>query len=91
MNKSDKRILVVDDDDSILESIKSILETEGYTVLTASTNISLQRKFKQENPDLVILDILLSGTDGREIAYFLQNDNRGKNATNYYDVSLTIC
>jgi len=65
------RILVVDDDQAILDATKLLLEYEGYEVLTASDGDTV-RKIETDLPDLILLDIWLSGTDGAEIARFLK-------------------
>lgn len=73
-----KKILVVDDDPDILDAIHMILDTGGYE----STSITQgEQTFKLVNdykPDLIILDILLSGSDGRKICLALKTDARTK-------------
>jgi DNA-binding response OmpR family regulator len=66
-----KKIMVVDDDPAILDSIGMILEFEGYQVLV-STNSSSLLTIENELPDLVLLDIWMSGTDGRDICKYLK-------------------
>ncbi|MCW5851467.1 MAG: response regulator transcription factor [Anaerolineae bacterium] len=63
-----KRILVVDDDPSIAEAISLTLEDEGYTVQTLHDGKKVWDKVDLWTPDVIILDILMSGYDGREIA-----------------------
>jgi DNA-binding response OmpR family regulator len=58
------KILVVDDDLSILRLYKEELEEEGYTVVTASTGVEALEQFEKEAPDLVTLDIQLPDVDG---------------------------
>ncbi len=58
------KILVVDDDLSILRLYKEELEEEGYTVVTASTGVEALEQFEKETPDLVSLDIQLPDVDG---------------------------
>lgn len=62
-----KRILVIDDDPDILEAIEMLLELEGFSVAT-STQGDDAEKLCEDYPDLILLDVLLSGRDGREIA-----------------------
>lgn len=70
-----KRILVVDDDESILEVVQIVLESEGYVVQTAMNSGFLQQLASQPAlPDLILLDVLLSGEDGREISRQLKAD-----------------
>jgi two-component system, OmpR family, phosphate regulon response regulator PhoB len=68
-----KKIWVVDDDESILEVPQIILEGAGYAVQTSITGESLQHLDDQHLPDFVLLDILLSGTNGREICKDLKS------------------
>ena len=69
-----KKILVVDDDPAILEVIKIILEDSEYEVET-SENGSFINHIDTTNPDLVLLDVLLSGEDGREIVKKLRKNS----------------
>ena len=60
------RILVVDDEAAIRESMSMILEYEGYECLSASTGEEAIEVVKRESPDLVFLDIKMPGLDGLE-------------------------
>ena len=72
-----KLILVVDDDESILEVVQIVLESEGYAVQTATNSGFLQQLTSQTVlPDLILLDVLLSGEDGREISRQLKSDTQ---------------
>jgi CheY-like chemotaxis protein len=66
-----KKIMIVDDDPAILDSISLLLEFEGYQVSAISNPSSL---FVMEDglPDLFLLDIWMSGTDGRDVCKFLK-------------------
>lgn len=61
-----KSILIVDDEESILQSLTGILQDEGYDVITAESGESCLSLIEQELPDLVLLDIWLPGIDGLE-------------------------
>jgi CheY-like chemotaxis protein len=65
------RILVADDDHAILDATKMFLEYEGYEVLTAFDGEAVS-KIQTDLPDIILLDIWLSGADGAEIARFLK-------------------
>jgi CheY-like chemotaxis protein len=67
-----KKILVVDDDPDILEVVQLILEDEGYLIQTASEAKSLDRLLRFQ-PDFILLDVLLSGSDGRVISQQLKS------------------
>jgi DNA-binding response OmpR family regulator len=57
-------VLVVDDDVNILRMIQRILELEGYGVLKASNGEAALQVFDDEDPELVLLDIMMPGMDG---------------------------
>ncbi len=61
------KILVVDDDQNICELLTLYLEKEGYTVVCANDGLEALEVFKDENPDLIILDIMLPGMDGKDV------------------------
>jgi DNA-binding response OmpR family regulator len=67
-----KRILVVDDEPDILEFLRDILEEEGYVVTTDKGEYA-ERLAGESHPDLILLDVLLSGRDGRQIVAFLKS------------------
>ena len=60
------KILIVDDEEKILETMKGSLEDENYEVLTARDGQEAIDKVRAENPDLIFLDIWLPGVDGME-------------------------
>ena len=68
----DRKILVIEDDQSALRFIGYTLEQEGYQVLTATNGLTGLRKAQSEAPDLIILDIMLPGIDGFEICHRLR-------------------
>ncbi len=61
-------ILVVDDDPRITDLLRRILAYEGYSVAVAATGNAAQNSTLERAPDLVILDIMLPGIDGLEVA-----------------------
>jgi len=62
------RILVVDDDPEIVSVVRRGLAYEGYTVETASDGPEALTRAREKEPDLVILDIMMPGIDGIEVA-----------------------
>jgi DNA-binding response OmpR family regulator len=62
-----KRVLVVDDDPDILEVFQEVLETEHYKVYPLLSPRYIFKTIKDFNPDLIILDIMLNGMDGRAV------------------------
>lgn len=61
-----KKILVADDDPAICDALQFMLEDEGYNVYTTSNGNTIE-KCNVEIPDLLLLDIWMSGEDGREV------------------------
>lgn len=70
-----KKILVVDDDKSIAEALRLILEMNDYLV-SVDDGTTVEEKIKTENPDVVLLDILLAGLDGRKICMKVKRSNK---------------
>ena len=69
-----KRILLIDDDQIVLQSLKEVLEQANYRVMTASDGHRGLELALAESPDLVVLDLLLPGLDGFEICARLKED-----------------
>jgi DNA-binding response OmpR family regulator len=69
-----KRILIVEDDPSVLRATSYILEKEGYDVITAQNGLEGLKKAREDNPDLLILDVMLPGIDGFEICHNLRGE-----------------
>jgi CheY-like chemotaxis protein len=67
-----KRILVADDDPAICDAIQFMLEDAGYMVNTTMDGETVV-KMEKDFPDLLLLDIWMSGHDGREICKQLKN------------------
>ncbi len=62
------KILLVDDDQALLRIAGEFLEKEGFAVTTADRGRKALRVFFEERPDLVILDVMMPGMDGWEVA-----------------------
>jgi two-component system, OmpR family, response regulator MprA len=67
-------ILVVDDDPKITQLLKRALSLEGYAVLTAGSGAAGLEEVRLNNPDLVILDVLMPGIDGIEVCRRIRMD-----------------
>ena len=72
------RILVVDEDQSILDSMEIALDLQGYEVETTTKGEETFSKIKSFNPDLILMDVYLSGMDGREICKQIKEDDKTK-------------
>jgi excisionase family DNA binding protein len=74
-------VLIVDDEDEIVELIKSFLERQGsYDISTASDGISALIEVGRTKPDLLILDIMIPGVDGVEVCRRIKADTSNKTA-----------
>lgn len=62
-----KTIMVVDDEDDIRRSVATILQENGYRVITAVNGDDCLEKMKTEKPALVLMDIMMPGTPVREV------------------------
>jgi DNA-binding response OmpR family regulator len=69
-----KRVLIVEDDPSVLRATSYILEKEGYEVQTAQNGLEGLKKARENSPDLLILDVMLPGIDGFEICHSLRGE-----------------
>lgn len=67
-----KKILLIDDDESTLESLSTYLEDLGYKVFTARNGITGLEVVKNLRPDVIISDIRMSGLNGIEFAYIIK-------------------
>ncbi len=67
------KVLVVDDDEGILDAVSLILEEEGFVVETTVKGEETLAKVSSFNPDVILLDVLMSGNDGRHICKKLKH------------------
>jgi DNA-binding response OmpR family regulator len=71
-----KKILIVDDEQSIVESIKYNIEKEGFDAVTASDGEEALQVFSQETPDLIILDLMLPKLSGEEVCKYIRKESQ---------------
>ncbi|MBE3133247.1 MAG: response regulator [Acidobacteria bacterium] len=70
-----KKILIVDDDRDVYESMKIVLEAEGYAVDWATNGTEAIEKAKAGKPDLMILDVMMNTDDeGFQVSYRMRQD-----------------
>lgn len=96
-------ILCIDDDSDMLDALKILVENFGYSVVTASSAEEGLKKFKSEDPDLIIADLMMEEVDsgtglakdlklaGCTVPVFLLSSvgDALRNNTNYAELSLT--
>jgi len=73
-----KKILIVDDDSSILEVLKLISEMAGYKVQTATSGEEALNIIKKDLPDLMVLDMMLPGISGKQVCKKIKNNPKTK-------------
>lgn len=72
---TEAKILVIDDEESILNLVTAYLRPEGYEVYTATDGISGLKAARAYKPDLIVLDIMLPGMDGIELLSRLRRES----------------
>ena len=77
MDTKNKKIMIADDDPGIVDAVEMLLEFEGYEV-TSTVDGTTVLDMKDELPDLLLLDIWMSGEDGRDICRKLKQDELTK-------------
>ena len=74
-----KKILIVDDEQDIVESLKFVLEVSGYVCYTAYNGEDGLRLAKEIMPDLIILDVMMPKINGYKISRLLKYDKKYQN------------
>jgi two-component system OmpR family response regulator len=64
------KVLVVDDDESVLHLVRRTLEHEGWTVTTSKTPFGVVGLIEQHDPDVLVLDLMMPGLDGEAVSQF---------------------
>jgi len=73
-----KKILVVDDEADLVETVRFPLELEGFNVLVSYNGEDALNQARKENPDLILLDLMLPKLDGYKVCRLLKFDERYK-------------
>lgn len=79
MTNDARRILIIEDDPGIGEMVKALLEFDGFEAILCEKPWKAVAKIQQYDPDLVILDLRLSGVDGTEVCAHIKKDESSKN------------
>jgi two-component system response regulator VicR len=77
------KILIVDDDPFILFVLRFLLNREGYDVIKAEDGAECLKKVKLENPDMVLLDVMMPDVDGWEVCREIKRQ--------FPELPVTIC
>jgi len=72
---SARKILVVDDDAKTVDLVKLYLERDGHSVLTAYDGLTALQTFREQQPHLVVLDVMLPGLNGVEVCRTLRSES----------------
>jgi len=70
-----KRVLVVDDDVKTVELVRLYLNRDGYRVITANDGNEALRLAREAHPDLIVLDLMLPGSDGLQVCRTLRRES----------------
>lgn len=76
MTQTNATLLIVDDEQSILDSLEDILSDEGYRIHTANNAESAHQHYQTHHPDLILLDIWMPDTDGISLLRQWQNERQ---------------
>ncbi|RLI03490.1 response regulator [Candidatus Bathyarchaeota archaeon] len=85
------KILVVDDDPDIVETMRIVLEANSYQVFTAGSGAECLNKIKEVDPDLIILDVMMDTlTDGFQVSYQLRNPDPNSEYAKYAKIPILM-
>ncbi len=70
------KVLVIDDEPTLLETVSSKLSREGYFVLTSQSAEEGLKQFRLQKPDLIVLDVMLPGRNGFELSKVIRNESK---------------
>ena len=83
---SREKVLVVDDEPDTVAMIQFILEQEGFEVITAENGYEALGAAIAEDPDLIILDVLLPKLNGYEVSRIIKEETRANTARDYVPI-----
>jgi DNA-binding response OmpR family regulator len=70
----DNKVLIVEDEPTLLETLEYNFTRQGYEVYTAADGLTALDVARQENPDVIVLDVMLPGIDGLEVCRILRRE-----------------
>src|SRR6266480_3696669 len=78
MTNQNKTVFLIEDNQDIAEAVQMLLEDAGFTVIVPKDENYLSHLSQNPLPDIILLDMLLSGVDGRDIITALRQEKRTK-------------
>ena len=88
---ANEKILIIDDDDDIVFSMRLPLEAAGYKVFRASSGAECLQKVKQIKPDLILLDVMMdSTTEGFQVSLTLRSPDPASEYAAYKNVPIVM-
>jgi CheY-like chemotaxis protein len=86
-----QKILIVDDDRDLCDSVKVIFEHAGYNMLTAASRSEGMEKIRAEQPDLIILDVMMeTATEGFQLSLQLRDRSPDAEYAAYRDIPILM-
>ena len=76
MKENSKKVMIIDDNEDIVALLKTMLLMKSYNVFIKTDIIDVEESIKEIMPELIIMDMLLSGADGRKVCKSFKNDTR---------------
>ncbi len=70
------KILVVDDEENVLDFLKEVVESQGYSFSSARSGREAMDKIKEARPNLVLLDVVMPGLDGLEVLRLIREEDK---------------
>ena len=90
--KTNKKVLIIEDEATLQKALQEVLVAEGYDILSALDGSRGLEMAREENPDLILLDIILPKMDGFEVLKELKSEEKTESIpviilTNLSDIS----
>lgn len=71
----DKRVIVIEDEENVRETLEILLNNAGFTVKSSATGWGIFDTINEFNPDVILLDVMLDDLDGRDICKAIKQDS----------------
>lgn len=70
----DRRVIIVEDEDNVRETLELLLTNAGFKVTSSATGTDIFETIHNFNPDIILLDVMLDNLDGRDICRSIKED-----------------